>query len=217
MPVPAVMNGGMPTVSSGSAITTFGIISGWKMIFLVCVASSVMTPARPTSEPVPAVVGTATIGAMPSASARVHQSPISSKSHIGRVCPAMKAMSLPVSSAEPPPKATTPSCPPARRRRCRASRFASTGFGFTSEKSRASSPPSRRMSSARSRDRQLGEPRIGDEQRLRDPRGLAGLRQLGDAARAEADGGGIVPVGDERWSCSDRLADDKISAASACR
>ena len=34
------------------------------MIFLVCVVSSVMTPARPTSEPVPAVVGTATIGAM---------------------------------------------------------------------------------------------------------------------------------------------------------
>ena len=55
----------MPTVSSGSQIVTFGIISGWKMIFLVCVASSVMTPARPTSEPVPAVVGTATIGAMP--------------------------------------------------------------------------------------------------------------------------------------------------------
>ena len=66
MPVPAVMNGGMPTVSSGSQITTFGIIFGWKMIFLVCVVSSVMTPARPTSEPVPAVVGTATIGAMPS-------------------------------------------------------------------------------------------------------------------------------------------------------
>ena len=93
------MNGGMPTVSSGSQITTFGIIIGWKIIFLVCVASSVMTPARPTSEPVPAVVGTATIGAIPSGSARVHQSPTSSKSHIGRVCPAMKAMTLPTSSA----------------------------------------------------------------------------------------------------------------------
>jgi hypothetical protein len=43
-------------------MTTFGIISGWKITFLVCVVSSVMTPARPTSEPVPAVVGTATIG-----------------------------------------------------------------------------------------------------------------------------------------------------------
>ena len=86
---------GMPTVSSGSEITTFGIIFGWKMIFFVCVSSSVMTPARPTSEPVPAVVGTATIGAMPSGSARVHQSPMSSKSQTGRVWPAMKAMSLP--------------------------------------------------------------------------------------------------------------------------
>ena len=45
----------------------------------------VMTLARPTSEPVPAVVGTATMGAIASASARVHQSPISSKSHTGRV------------------------------------------------------------------------------------------------------------------------------------
>ena len=34
------------------------------MIFLVCVASSVITPARPTSLPVPAVVGMAMIGAM---------------------------------------------------------------------------------------------------------------------------------------------------------
>ena len=113
MPVPAVIVGGMPTVSSGSQIVTFGIISGWKMTFLVCVASCVMTPARPTSEPVPAVVGTAMTGAMPFGSARVHQSPTSSKSHIGRVCPAMKAMTLPASSAEPPPKATTPSCLPA--------------------------------------------------------------------------------------------------------
>ncbi len=43
-----------------------------------------MTEARPTSEPVPAVVGTATIGAMPSMLARVHQSPTSSKSQTGR-------------------------------------------------------------------------------------------------------------------------------------
>ena len=78
------------------------------MIFLVCVASSVTTPARPTSEPVPAVVGTATTGAIVP-SARVQLSPMSSKSQIGRDCPAMKAISLPASSADPPPKATTPS------------------------------------------------------------------------------------------------------------
>ena len=67
------------------------------------------TEARPTSEPVPAVVGTATIGAMPFVSALIHQSPTSSKSQTGRVCPFMKAMVLPMSSAEPPPIATTPS------------------------------------------------------------------------------------------------------------
>ena len=149
MPVPAVMNGGMPTVSSGSQITTFGIIFGWKMIFFVCVASSVRTPARPTSEPVPAVVGTATIGAIRPASARVHQSPISSKSQTGRFCPAMKAMSLPVSSPLPPPKATTPSCSPALKTFTPPVRLVSTGFGRTSEKMPGVSPPSRMMSSAR--------------------------------------------------------------------
>ena len=55
------------------------------MIFLVWVASSVITPARPTSLPVPAVVGMATIGAIASARARFHQSPTSSKSHSGPV------------------------------------------------------------------------------------------------------------------------------------
>ena len=79
------------------------------MIFFTCVAELVMTLARPTSDPVPAVVGTATVGAMASASARVHQSPTSSKSQTGRVWPAMKATILPRSSADPPPKATTPS------------------------------------------------------------------------------------------------------------
>ena len=62
MPVAAVSFGGRPTVSSGSAITIAGIILGWKITFLVCVFSSVMTDARPVSEPVPAVVGTAIDG-----------------------------------------------------------------------------------------------------------------------------------------------------------
>src|SRR6266702_4760406 len=81
MPVAIVRNGESPTASSGSSIAIFGIIMGWKMIFFSCVSSRVITPARPTSEPVPAVVGTAMIGTMPSVLARVHQSPMSSKSH----------------------------------------------------------------------------------------------------------------------------------------
>ena len=88
-----------------------GSIFGWKMIFFWCVDSSRMTDARPTSEPVPAVVGTAIVGAMPATFTRVYQSSRSSKSHSGRVCPTMSAMVLPASSALPPPKAMTPSQP----------------------------------------------------------------------------------------------------------
>ena len=84
MPVPAVICGGRPTVRSGSLITTLGSIFGWKMTFFTSSAVLVTTPARPTSDPVPDVVGTAMIGQITSAFARVHQSPISSKSHTGR-------------------------------------------------------------------------------------------------------------------------------------
>lgn len=35
----------------------FGIMPGWKITFFVCVVCCAITPARPTSEPVPAVVG----------------------------------------------------------------------------------------------------------------------------------------------------------------
>ena len=62
MPVAAVSFAGRPTVNSGSRIATFGMIAGWKMIFFSCVTGWVTTPARPTSEPVPAVVGTAMTG-----------------------------------------------------------------------------------------------------------------------------------------------------------
>src|SRR3546814_9251371 len=93
MPVAAVMCGGRPTVSSGSEITVAGSIFGLKMIFLMWVASSRMTEARPTSEPVPAVVGTATMGATPAGSTRFQLSPLSSKSNSGRFWPAMRARS----------------------------------------------------------------------------------------------------------------------------
>ena len=84
------------------------------MTFLAWVSGCVITPARPTSEPVPAVVGTAITGAIVAALARVHQSPTSSKSNSGRDWPCMKATTLPTSSAEPPPKAMTPSWRPLR-------------------------------------------------------------------------------------------------------
>ena len=194
MPVPAVIAGGMPTVSSGSQIVTLGIISGWKMIFFVWVASSVTTPARPTSEPVPAVVGTATIGAMPAGSARVHQSPTSSKSHIGRVCPAMKATTLPTSSAEPPPKAMTPSCRPSRRTLTPASTLAATGFGRTSEKTAQDEAGGAERVERAHGHRHRRKARVGDEKRTGDAGRSHRLRQLGDAPGAEADRRRIVPV-----------------------
>ena len=54
------MCGGRSSVSSGSANTAFASSAGEKMIFLMCVESSEITLERPTSEPVPAVVGKAT-------------------------------------------------------------------------------------------------------------------------------------------------------------
>ncbi len=114
MPVQAVSLGGRPRVSSGSAITWPGSILGWKMMYFLWSASLVTTAARPTSEPVPAVVGIARIGAIPAASARVHQSPTSSKSHSGRRWPTMKAIAFAASRPLPPPSATTPSWRPRR-------------------------------------------------------------------------------------------------------
>ena len=59
IPVAAVIRGGRSSVSSGSANTVLASSAGEKMIFLMCVWSSEMTDERPTSDPVPAVVGNA--------------------------------------------------------------------------------------------------------------------------------------------------------------
>jgi len=60
MPVAAVTAGGRPSVSSGSANTTLARMFGEKTIRLMWVSSSLMTELRPTSLPVPEVVGSAT-------------------------------------------------------------------------------------------------------------------------------------------------------------
>ena len=106
-----------------------GSIRGWKMIRLLWSASLVITAARPTSEPVPAVVGIASTGRMPSTLARRQLSPRSSKSQSGRLCPAMKATALAASSPLPPPSAITPSCAPARRASTPWSTSCPVGFG----------------------------------------------------------------------------------------
>ena len=61
----------------------------------------------------------------------------------------MKATTLPQSSAEPPPKATTPSWPPSRSAASPAATLASVGFGCTSEKTAGPDPAARSTSSAR--------------------------------------------------------------------
>ncbi len=60
MPVAAVIAGGRSRVSSGSANTARASSLGEKMIRFTCVTSSETTAERPTSDPVPAVVGSAT-------------------------------------------------------------------------------------------------------------------------------------------------------------
>ena len=148
MPVAAVIFGGRPTVSSGSRMTTAGSIFAWKMMRLTCSRSSVMTEARPTSEPVPAVVGMATTGAMPATFTRRWLSPTSSKSQSGRSWPAIKAIALAASSAEPPPNAMTPSWPPALNAATPSSTFLPVGLPLMAWNRPASRPAERHESSS---------------------------------------------------------------------
>ena len=60
MPVAAVTCGGKPIVNSGSANTTLAKINGEKITRFTCDCSSLITLLRPTSLPVPEVVGNAT-------------------------------------------------------------------------------------------------------------------------------------------------------------
>ena len=61
-PVAAVTRAGIERVSSGSSSATLASRCGLKMTVLRPVAASVTTPERPTSLPVPAVVGMVTMG-----------------------------------------------------------------------------------------------------------------------------------------------------------
>jgi hypothetical protein len=73
----------------------------------------------------------------------------------------------------------------------------STGFGFTSAKTPYLTPASSSSFSVFCVTGSFAKPRIGDEQRPLDAGGLQRIGQFRDAPRAEADGGGVVPVGDE--------------------
>src|SRR5690349_3425031 len=105
-PVAAVIIGGMLTVRCGSKIAQLGIMLGAKKIVFLPVSGKVATALRPTSLPVPAVVGSAIIGgsgfvifALPPL--------LSSYCASGGGCVAHRRTSLPMSSALPPPSAIT--------------------------------------------------------------------------------------------------------------
>ena len=128
IPVPAVRNFGKFKVKSGSQITLFGSISGWKITFLTLFFLSVKTLALPTSDPVPAVVGMAIMGKIPFVFAFFQLLPTSSKSHTGSFCCAIKAINFPKSIADPPPKAITPSKLPFFKKSIPSARFMSLGL-----------------------------------------------------------------------------------------
>ena len=113
MPVAAVTAGGRPSVSSGSANTTFARMCGEKITRLTCVSSSLITLLRPTSLPVPEVVGKATkYGSAAAIGRTCGWSQTYSITSPG--CVAIRPTTLATSSAAPPPIPTTQSAPCAR-------------------------------------------------------------------------------------------------------
>ena len=165
---------------------------------LVWVSSLVITAARPTSEPVPAVVGIATTGAMAAVCARRQLSPRSSKSQIGRVWPAMKATALAASRPLPPPSAITPSWLAGAKRLDAGLDIRGGRIGpDVGEQIDREAGGARDLQHPMA-DHVLGERRVGDQQRPGDAERAAGLRQLGHPPRPEPHPGGIAPVGAKR-------------------
>ena len=101
----------MPKVSSGSQIAALGMRNGLT-IPNFRPSAKVISAARPTSDPVPAVVGIAITGAT---AAVIKDSPpsIKAKRESGPSWVAKSATAFAKSMGEPPPSATTPSHPAA--------------------------------------------------------------------------------------------------------
>jgi hypothetical protein len=109
-PLAAVTAGGQPTVSSGSTRATAGSIGRPRMLTLIRCSGTASTAFAVTSEPVPAVVGTATQGAVGPVTGR--PAPTTSRWSDGSPpVPSRAATALPRSRTLPPPMATTTSAP----------------------------------------------------------------------------------------------------------
>jgi hypothetical protein len=119
-------------------MATRGNMEGAKMTVLLPVEATVSTAARPTSLPVPAVVGIAITGGSCLGMKRSppRASSNSSKDLSGTLARTM--MSLATSIAAPPPRATMPSAPAARYARAPCSTSASVGLLDRSAKMRLS-------------------------------------------------------------------------------
>ena len=127
MPVAAVMNGGSPTVSSGSRMAALAIRNGEKITVLV--PSITSTVLRPTSLPVPAVVGTWRMGGT---AAVILASPPLASSYCssGGGWFTSSAIAFAMSSDAPPPTPSTLSALAARY--ASMPRRASRSVGFAS-------------------------------------------------------------------------------------
>ncbi len=131
MPVAAVSIGGSPRVSSGSTIDHLGIMCGLIIANLRPLVMLIREP-RPTSEPVPAVVGIAITGA--TAEVTLSKPPqINAVSSRARLCVAMIPIAFATSIGDPPPNAMIPSQASVRYISSPLNTEASVGFVSISE------------------------------------------------------------------------------------
>ncbi len=153
-----------------------------------------ITAARPTSEPVPAVVGIATTGAIPSVLARSQLSPTSSKSHSGPGLAGHEGDRL--GGIEAAAAAERDHAVVAARPQ-RLDAALDVGAGRVRPdlcEQAAGEPGVGRDSEHAVTEGVLGKSGVGDQQRARHAERPAGLRQLHDPPRPEPDPGRIAPV-----------------------
>jgi hypothetical protein len=140
--VAAVTAGGSPSVSSGSANTCFARIFGENTMRLTCVSSSETTAERPTSEPVPAVVGSATNQGTTSGIVRTFGWSHAYSSASPPAVPITPTI-FATSSAAPPPNPTTLSARCARNAAAPALACATVGLPKMPSNTATSSPAAR--------------------------------------------------------------------------
>src|SRR6185312_13566497 len=141
MPVAAVTLAGRSSVSSGSANTARARSADENTMRFTPLDSSEMTAERPTSLPVPLVVGSATSQGSGRSIGRT-RGWSQAYSRIDPSCTARSATAFATSSAAPPPKPITQSARCSRKAATPRSTCPGTGLPCTPEYTPASRPPS---------------------------------------------------------------------------